>query len=164
LAARPSPGFDRAVLAEPEEMPQPLQIPLRRDRGIGPGCAESSHGIHVQILQQPAAVGFAPWEETLFEDVLLPGDRRSGEAPSETNRPFESAYLPIVGTTSVPETVFTVAEVAERLKVNEETVRRLFVDEPGVIVISFPRKGKRLYRTVRIPEDVLRRVLTRVSR
>lgn len=69
-----------------------------------------------------------------------------------------------MGTTSVPDTVFTVAEVAERLKVNEETVRRLFVDEPGVIVISFPRKGKRLYRTARIPEDVLRRVLARVSR
>jgi hypothetical protein len=65
---------------------------------------------------------------------------------------------------SVPQTVFTVAEVAELLKVNEETIRRLFLDEPGVIVISFPRKGKRVYRTVRIPEDVLRRVITRVSR
>jgi hypothetical protein len=132
VAARPSPGFDRAVLAEPEEMPQPLQIPLRRDRGIGPGCAESSHGIHVQILQHPAAVGFAP--------------------------------ASVVGTNSVPEVVFTVAEVAERLKVNEETVRRLFLHEPGVIVISFPRKGRRVYRTVRIPEDVLQRVLARVSR
>jgi hypothetical protein len=50
--------------------------------------------------------------------------------------------------TPMPETVFTVAEVAKRLKVNEETVRRLFVDKPGVIVISFPRKGKRVYRTV----------------
>jgi hypothetical protein len=64
----------------------------------------------------------------------------------------------------MPEVVFTVAEVAERLKVNEETVRRLFLPEPGVIVISFPRKGRRVYRTVRIPEDVLQRVLARVSR
>jgi hypothetical protein len=69
-----------------------------------------------------------------------------------------------VGTNSVPELVFTVAEVAERLKVNEETVRRLFLHEPGVIVISFPRKGRRVYRTVRIPEDVLQRVIARVSR
>lgn len=51
-----------------------------------------------------------------------------------------------------------------RLKVNEETVRRLFLHEPGVIVISFPRKGRRVYRTVRIPEDVLQRVIARVSR
>jgi hypothetical protein len=68
-----------------------------------------------------------------------------------------------MGMSPVPQTVFTVAEVAELLKVNTETVRRLFLDEPGVILISFPRKGKRVYRTVRIPEDVLRRVITRVS-
>jgi hypothetical protein len=68
-----------------------------------------------------------------------------------------------MGMSPVPQTVFTVAEVAELLKVNTETVRRLFLDEPGVILISFPRRGKRVYRTVRIPEDVLRRVITRVS-
>jgi hypothetical protein len=68
-----------------------------------------------------------------------------------------------MGMSPVPQTVFTVAEVAELLKVNTETVRRLFLDEPDVILISFPRKGKRVYRTVRIPEDVLRRVITRVS-
>jgi hypothetical protein len=60
------------------------------------------------------------------------------------------------------ETIFTVAEVAERLQVNGDTVRRLFLNEPGVIVICFPRKGRRIYRTVRIPERVLRRVLTRL--
>lgn len=64
---------------------------------------------------------------------------------------------------AVPETVFTVAEVAERLKVNEDTVRRMFLNEPGVIVICFPRKGRRVYRTVRIPEHVLQRVITRLS-
>jgi hypothetical protein len=58
----------------------------------------------------------------------------------------------------------TLAEVAERLKVNEDTVRRLFLNEPGVVVICFPRKGKRVYRTVRIPEAVFQRVVTRLSR
>jgi hypothetical protein len=57
----------------------------------------------------------------------------------------------------VNEACFTVAEVAERLKVNEETVRRLFLHEPGVIVICFPRRGKRVYRTLRIPESVFQR-------
>jgi hypothetical protein len=58
----------------------------------------------------------------------------------------------------------TVRDVSERLKVNEETVRRLFLDEPGVVIICFPRRGRRVYRTLRIPEAVFRRVLTRLAR
>jgi len=42
---------------------------------------------------------------------------------------------------AVTETVYTLAEVAERLKVNDDTVRRMFMNEPGVIVICFPRRG-----------------------
>ena len=61
------------------------------------------------------------------------------------------------------ETYLTLFEVAERLKVNEDTARRLFLNEPGVIVICFPRKGKRVYRTVRVPESVFRRVMSRLS-
>jgi len=63
----------------------------------------------------------------------------------------------------VTEPLFTVAEIAERLKVDHETVRRLFMREPGVIVICFPRKGRRIYRTVRIPETVLNRVVARLT-
>lgn len=62
----------------------------------------------------------------------------------------------------VNETFLTLEEVAERLKVNENTVRRLFWNEPGVVVICFPKKGKRVYRTLRIPEVVFLRVLTRL--
>ena len=58
----------------------------------------------------------------------------------------------------------TLADAAERLKVNEDTIRRLFLNEPGVVVICFPRKGKRVYRTVRIPEAVFQRVVTRLSK
>lgn len=58
----------------------------------------------------------------------------------------------------------TVQDVADRLKVNEETVRRLFVDEPGVVVLCFPKRGRRVYRTLRIPETVFRRVITRFAR
>lgn len=64
----------------------------------------------------------------------------------------------------VDEQCLTVAEVAERLKVKPDTVRRLFMNEPGVIVIGFPRKGKRMYRTLRIPASVYQRVLTRLMR
>lgn len=65
---------------------------------------------------------------------------------------------------AIGEILLTLSEVAERLKVNEDTVRRLFVNEPGVVVICFPRKGKRVYRTLRIPESVLKRVLTRLTK
>jgi len=61
------------------------------------------------------------------------------------------------------EHIFTVADVAERLQVDADTVRRLFLREPGVIVICFPRKGKRVYRTVRIPESILERVIGRLT-
>ena len=65
---------------------------------------------------------------------------------------------------AISEILLTLSEVAERLKVNEDTARRLFVNEPGVVVICFPRKGKRVYRTLRIPDSVFRRVLTRLTK
>ena len=60
------------------------------------------------------------------------------------------------------EVYLTVREVAERLKVNEETARQLFLKEPGVLILARPRLlGKRVYRTLRIPVRVYQRVLTR---
>jgi hypothetical protein len=63
----------------------------------------------------------------------------------------------------VNEQCLTVAEVGERLHVKAETVRRLFMNEPGVIVICFPHKGRRLYRTLRIPVSVYARVVARLT-
>jgi hypothetical protein len=62
------------------------------------------------------------------------------------------------------ERFLTLMEIADCLKINEDTARRLFLDEPGVIVICFPRKGKRVYRTLRVPESVFKRVLTRLTK
>jgi hypothetical protein len=61
------------------------------------------------------------------------------------------------------EQFLTVAEIGERLKVKPDTIRRLFSTEPGVIVISAPKKGRRVYRTLRIPVSVYERVLTRLA-
>jgi hypothetical protein len=66
--------------------------------------------------------------------------------------------------TATQEQLLTLVDVAERLKVNEDTVRKLFMNEPGVVVICFPRKGKRVYRTLRIPESVFDRVVRRLTR
>ena len=64
----------------------------------------------------------------------------------------------------VSDEYLTIAEVAERLKLNHETARRLFMNEPGVVVICSPKKGKRVYRTLRIPVAVYDRVVTRLTR
>lgn len=50
------------------------------------------------------------------------------------------------------------------LKVDEHIVRQLFANEPGVFVICFPEKGKRVNRTLRIPEAVFLRVVTRLAK
>jgi hypothetical protein len=62
------------------------------------------------------------------------------------------------------EQFLTVAEIGERLKLKPDTIRRLFSLEPGVIIISAPKKGRRVYRTLRIPVSVYERVLTRLAR
>lgn len=51
----------------------------------------------------------------------------------------------------------TVAEVAKAMKVSEQTVRNIFQDLPGVVRITKGKRlrSKRLYVTLRIPNDVL---------
>ena len=58
---------------------------------------------------------------------------------------------------------FSCKEVAFRWNVDEETIRRRFLREPGVKVIPTNTPGKRTYRTLRIPESVLRRVEARMT-
>ncbi len=68
------------------------------------------------------------------------------------------------------EHLYTPAEIAKILRVSEDTVYRIFEREKGVIVLqpasrlAMPTaRAKKLgrYRTLRIPEVVLRRVLDR---
>jgi len=57
------------------------------------------------------------------------------------------------------------SEVGELWQFNVETIRRLFQDEPGVMVLQSPvKKGKRPYTTIRIPQSVLERVHKRLQR
>ena len=52
------------------------------------------------------------------------------------------------------------AELAKAWQLDETTIRRLFLDEPGVLKIGRPtsRGGKRSYLTLRIPSSVAERV------
>ena len=54
---------------------------------------------------------------------------------------------------------YSVAELAEAWKLSENTIRRMFEDEPGVLKWGTTEsKYKRRYTTLRIPETVVLRV------
>lgn len=59
---------------------------------------------------------------------------------------------------------YTIEEVAGFLRLSKDTCRRLFQHEPGVFVMkSRPKKYRRAYTTIRIPESVLVRVHRRMT-
>ena len=61
---------------------------------------------------------------------------------------------------------FTPQELAELWKFDESTIRRMFVDEPGVLIVgkSSRHDGKRDYVTLRIPESIARQFYERKVR
>jgi hypothetical protein len=59
---------------------------------------------------------------------------------------------------------FSVEELAELWKISDDFIRRLFVKEPGVVVFWRQRPGRRVYRTLRIPQSVALRVHRRMTR
>lgn len=61
---------------------------------------------------------------------------------------------------------YTPQQLAELWLLHESTIRRLFLDEPGVLKYgkASRRDGHRDYVTLRIPESVAKRVYARRSR
>jgi hypothetical protein len=61
---------------------------------------------------------------------------------------------------------YTVAEIAAMWSLSPNAVRKIFEKEPGVLVLgeTQPRRAKRRYTTLRIPEFVLDRVHRKMSR
>jgi hypothetical protein len=69
-----------------------------------------------------------------------------------------------MGSPRPAERHYSPSEVAELWHLNVETIRRHFQDEPGVLVFQSPaKKGRRGYKTIRIPESVLDRVHKRLQ-
>jgi hypothetical protein len=58
---------------------------------------------------------------------------------------------------------FTVKQLAGLWNLSEDVIRKEFENEPGVLKLARKRKGKRPYKTLRIPRDVADRVKTRLS-
>jgi len=63
------------------------------------------------------------------------------------------------------EAVYTIPEIAERFKLDRHIITELFKDERGVIVCGNQetKKCRRKYRTIRVPESVLNRVMARIT-
>lgn len=58
---------------------------------------------------------------------------------------------------------FTPQELAELWRLDESTVRRMFIEEPGVMIYGKEKRhdGRRDYVTLRIPESVAAKVHAR---
>jgi hypothetical protein len=84
--------------------------------------------------------------------------------PSQLERPNGSNPGP--ASPASTERHYSCAEVAEMWNLSVDCVRKIFEDEPGVIVIGNSRsqRGKRSYTTLRIPQSVLDRVHRRMSK
>ena len=65
----------------------------------------------------------------------------------------------------ISERHFSVKDISGVWNLSPVAVRRLFINEPGVLVLGGrqPDRRKRVYRTLRIPESVASRVLARLS-
>jgi hypothetical protein len=71
----------------------------------------------------------------------------------------------LVESPTAAERHYSPSEVAVLWRFNVETIRRLFQNEAGVMVLQSPvRKWKRPYKTIRIPHSVLERVRARLQR
>jgi hypothetical protein len=58
---------------------------------------------------------------------------------------------------------FTPAGLGKIWGLSAETIRALFENEPGILIVSTTEPGKRRYRTFRIPVSVAERVHRRMS-
>ncbi len=58
---------------------------------------------------------------------------------------------------------YSVQELAAAWNVSPDTIRRLFLNEPGVLNFSRPSRRKRVYRPIRIPATVAERVYQRIT-
>jgi hypothetical protein len=64
---------------------------------------------------------------------------------------------------ALQEQFFTPDELAKLLKLHPSTIRRLFVDEPGVLRYGHAGlHGKKQYFSLRIPASVVQRVVGRM--
>ncbi len=75
-----------------------------------------------------------------------------------------TATLPADAGGSGAPIFYTPAEIAQILKIDASTARRLFQDAEGVFKIGNGGRKKREYVTIRVPAEVFARVIAERSR
>ena len=66
--------------------------------------------------------------------------------------------------TETDEAIFTSEELAASKRLHPSTIRKMFMNEPGVIRLGHPAfAGRRQYFTLRIPASVARRVFAAMT-
>jgi hypothetical protein len=91
----------------------------------------------------------------------------NGAGPAQTRlRRARVEMASAAGISLVIERHYSAAELAERWNLSLDTIRRIFQNEPGVVVLgdNSGKPGKRRYTTLRIPESVAARVHRRLSK
>ena len=70
-----------------------------------------------------------------------------------------------MGTSAVLERHYTVKELGAIWMLSRDSITKMFRDDPGVLKIGReqPRRGRRAYTTLRIPESVVQRVHRRLT-
>lgn len=62
-----------------------------------------------------------------------------------------------------PNYLYTVKELAFAWNMSSESIRRLFIKEPGTLIFKFQTSSRRTYRNIRIPGNVALRVRNRMT-
>jgi hypothetical protein len=76
----------------------------------------------------------------------------------------QASEVPAAGAPDFAVRHYSPDELAECWNLSTDSVRRLFENEPGVLVFENPERGSsRRRRTLRIPESVAERVYRRLS-
>jgi hypothetical protein len=85
---------------------------------------------------------------------------RAWVATDKQARSTPSEGLGAENPSRIDERHYSIAELAERWNLSPDTIRKLFENEPGVLVLgeNSKRRRKRRYTTLRIPESVAARV------
>ena len=96
----------------------------------------------------------------------MPRKGTSLEEKVEWMRERQSApTMPVSSSLSFAARHYSVAEVAAVWKLSHDAVRKIFQNEPGVLVLGGQGPAhKRRYTTMRVPESVMLRVYRRMTR
>jgi hypothetical protein len=125
---------------------------------------KAGEGPPVTWLRKRQFLSAVPWQSSSEAPAAQVGE--SGGAPTTPNlvpRDEQSSAADAI------EQCLTVADIGGKLRLSDDTVRRLFAHEEGVLRVGHPtllkgRKYRRRYYSLRIPLSVFLRVRDRLQR